>query len=514
MKIYSCEQMRKVEEKANELGMSYFTMMDNAGKACFDKICEIVEDIQSKSVTVLCGSGKNGGDGFVISRLLNSAGCKINVLLVCGLPKAEEACEMYSLLDTANIIISDCNKAIDEGLKAVENSEIIIDCMFGIGFKGELRSNPLIITNAANMNKQAVKISIDIPSGLEGDADNATGIYFETDYTIAITCMKPVHSLKPTSQYCGRVIVADIGFSDECYNSVESEFRCADIDYIKEYLPRRHLHSNKGTYGKLLSVCGSMQMQGAAVLCAGAAVKSGVGLLTCAFPIKAYSAIASKLTEPLMLPLPDDNGFLSVDAVDGIIEKQSQSTAVVIGCGLGVTFGTRKVFESVLKNASQPVLIDADGLNILSENINILKTVNVPVVLTPHPREMSRLLKKSISEIQADRVSACKELSLKTGAIVLLKGCNTVIAYGDIVYINPTGNQGMAKGGSGDVLSGIIGSFLAQGVDPFASTVIGAYIHGYCGDRLAEEYSLTGLTPSMIVDNLPKLFSKFENKVD
>ena len=190
------------------------------------------------------------------------------------------------------------------------------------------------------------------------------------------------------------------------------------------------------------------------------------------------------------------------------------SNAVIIGCGLGVTDGTRKVLESVIKNAKCPIIIDADGLNILSENIDILKTVNVPVVLTPHPGEMSRLLSKSTDEIQQDRIRACKELSEKTGAVVLLKGCNTVICKGNEVYINSTGNQGMAKGGSGDVLSGIIGSFLAQGMGALESAVCGAYVHGLSGDQLVKEFSLTGITPTMMIDALPKLFSKFENKAD
>ncbi|MBQ8782973.1 MAG: NAD(P)H-hydrate dehydratase [Clostridia bacterium] len=515
MRVYSCEQMRNIEEIANRRGMSYITMMENAGVACFKEICNIIGDSCPESVTVLCGSGKNGGDGFVIARHLSEAGYKVNVLLTCGLPKAEEAVAMYSKLSTDNIIITNSSDAITNSLEIINKSDILIDCLFGIGFKGELRGDSLTIVKEVNKNKKAVKISVDIPSGLEGDSNAVNGEFIKADFTLAITCKKPVHALKPTADYCGEVRVLDIGFSEDCYNSVECEFYSADTNFIKSNLPVRKLDSNKGTYGKLLSVCGSMRMQGAAVLCANAAVKSGVGLLTCAFPQKAYCAIASKLTEPLMLPLPDDeNGFLSSEAISEIGEKLLTSTAVVIGCGLGVTDGTGQVLEYVLKNAKCPVLIDADGLNILSENINILKTVEAPVVLTPHPGEMAKLLKKSIAEIQQNRISSCKELSELTGAVVLLKGVNTVISAGDEVYINPTGNQGMAKGGSGDVLSGIIGSLLAQGVKPLESAVCAAYIHGLCGDILADEYSLTGLTPSMIVDYLPKLFSKFENKAD
>ncbi len=514
MKIYSCDHMRQIEENANRQGMSYIDMMESAGVACFKEICSIIGDSEKESVTVLCGSGKNGGDGFVIARHLNNAGFKVNVILTCGLPKAEEAVEMFSKTDADNIIISDYAQSITKCEEIIEKSDVIVDCIFGIGFKGALRGNCLTAVKSAN-NADALKISVDIPSGLEGDSNGVIGEYFKADFTFAVTCKKPVHALKPTADYCGEIRVVDIGFSQECYETVECEFNSADDAFVKESLPVRRIETNKGSYGKLLSVCGSMRMQGAAVLCANSAVKSGVGLLTCAFPQKAYPAIASKLTEPLMLPLPDDdNGFLSEQSIPEILSKLSQSTAVVIGCGLGVTDSTKKVFEAVIKNTKCPILIDADGLNILSENIDILKTANVPVMLTPHPGEMSRLLSKSVEEIQLNRVSACKELSFKTGAVVLLKGCNTVICKGVEVYINPTGNQGMAKGGSGDVLSGVIGSFLAQGMDALRSAVCGAYIHGLSGDMLAKEFSLTGITPSMMIDALPKLFSKFENKAD
>lgn len=514
MKIYSCDQMRRIEENANSRGMSFIDMMENAGVACFKEICSIAGESKNKKVAVLCGSGKNGGDGFVIARHLSNVGFDVSVVLTCGLPKAEEAREMFSEIDTDNIIISDCARSITDCEEIITNSNIIVDCIFGIGFKGELRGNSLFAVRCAN-NSDAVRVSVDIPSGLEGDSNAVDGEHFMANYTFAVTCKKPVHALRPAADYCGEIRVVDIGFSQDCYDAVECEFNSADDAFIKSSLPVRRLDSNKGSYGKLLSVCGSARMQGAAVLCADAAVRSGVGLLTCAFPQKAYPAIASKLTEPLMLPLADDEtGFLSDEAVTEILSKLSQSAAVVIGCGLGVTDGTRKVLEAVIQNAKCPVLIDADGLNILSENIDILKTVKAPAVLTPHPGEMSRLLSRSIDEIQQNRVSACRELAEKTGAVVLLKGCNTVISDGNTVYINPTGNQGMAKGGSGDVLSGIIGSLLAQGTDAFSSAVCGAYIHGLCGDVLAEEYSLTGLTPTMMVNALPKLFSKFENKAD
>lgn len=511
MKVYSCSQMRKIEENAFLSGMSYATMMENAGKACFEKIKDTV-DLSSETITVLCGNGNNGGDGFVIARYLSEFNYKVNVILVLGAPKTETADIAFSKLDKSVLRVIDFK---DFNIDTLKTCDIIIDCIFGIGFRGPLRGNVLEIARMLNSLDKTV-VSVDIPSGLEGDTVNTVSEYIKADFTLAVACKKPVHVLKTTKNICGEVQVVDIGFNKDCYNLEDDcAFEIADEDFVKDSLIPRKSDSNKGTYGKLLCVCGSKNMQGAAVLCANAAVRCGTGLITCAFPEKAYGAIAAKLTEPLMLPLPDDeNGFLAESAVSIICKKLETASAAVIGCGLGVTDGTEKVLRSVLKSAKCPIVIDADGLNILSENIDILKTVDVPLVLTPHPGEMARLLGRTIAEIQSDRISACKELSQRTNAVVLLKGSNTVIAFKDKVYINPTGNAGMAKGGCGDVLSGMIGSFLAQGVNPLHAAVCGAYLHGLCGDEVAKKYSQTGMTPSMMIDYLPQLFSNFENKAD
>ncbi len=516
MKVYSCEQMRSIEENAFNKGMSYITMMENAGISCYKKIKKII-GYSKKKIVVLCGNGKNGGDGFVIADFLFKDGYDVEIILSCGLPKASESVEMYSRLDD-NIIITDFAESDTVCFDKIKHCDVIIDCIFGIGFKGLLRGNCLSLVEYINNNSDAVKISVDIPSGLEGDSGLVSGECFKADYTLAVTCKKPVHILKPSSDYCGEVFVIDIGFSQECY-LLDGEFvlNSADDNYIRSSLPLRKSDSNKGTFGRLFCICGSMRMQGAAVLCGNAAVKSGAGLVTCAFPIKAYSAIASKLTEPLMLPLDDDkDGFLSyTDAVIKELESRLKSSdAVVIGCGLGVTADTKKLVEYVVQNSTCPIVIDADGLNVLSENINILKTAKVPVILTPHPGEMSRLVKADIDYICNNRIEVSKDLSRRTGSVVLLKGSNTVIASGDDVFINPTGNQGMAKGGSGDVLSGIIGSLLAQGAAPFESAISAAYLHGRSGDLVAEKTSLTGMTPTMVTEFLPFLFSNYENKVD
>lgn len=510
MKVYSCNQMKKIEENAFERGMSYNQMMENAGYECYKKLLNNVIKDKRNQVCVLCGKGKNGGDGYVIARYLEKNGVNVTVVLVEGYPKAPEAIEMIKKLD--NDIVLDIKKEPGKAIESIKKCDIIVDCIFGIGFKGETAGlTSELISSINTMNKTVV--AIDIPSGLEGDSGKVTGNALKADYTFAVSCLKPVHVMKPSKEYCGRVLVVDIGFEKDCYTeNVSCPFYVADDSFVKERLIKRISESNKGTYGKLLCVCGSRNMQGAAVLCTNAAIKSGAGLVFSAFPDKAYSAIAPKITEALMIPLKDDrNGFVSFDAENTVLKQLKNSTAAVAGCGLGNTDAVQRIISCIIKNARCPVIIDADGINAISNNINILKSAETDIILTPHPGEMSRLCGKTVEEIQSDRIGTAAAFSQKYGVVLVLKGNNTVIAMPDgTVYVNPTGNAGMAKGGSGDVLAGITGSFLAQGMSAKNAAVCAAYIHGLCGDEVAKEYSMTGMTPSMMIDFLPKLFSKFE----
>lgn len=510
MKVYTCAQMKKIEENAHNSGMSYLDMMENAGKACFEKINKLVIKDSKPKVCVLCGKGKNGGDGFVIARHMRYAGISVSVVLIEGAPKADEAAEMLRRADGVEVI--DIFKDSNEAINRIMYCDVVVDCIFGIGFKGKMNGLTAELSQNINAMKKLV-VAVDIPSGLEGDAGTVNSVVLKADITLAVSCLKPVHVLKPSSGCCGKVYTVDIGFSKECYtDNVSPAFECADIKYVKERLIKREDESNKGTYGKLLCVCGSRNMQGAAVLCTNAAVKSGAGIVVSAFPDKAYAAIAPKITEALMLPLKDDKaGYVTFDAEDNILKTIKMCSAAAVGCGMGNSESTKRIVTSIIKSAKCPLIIDADGINAVSSNINILKSAKVPVILTPHPGEMARLTGKSVREIQNNRIETAREFAVNNNVTVILKGNNSVIAFENgTVFINPTGNAGMAKGGSGDVLTGIIGAFLAQGINAHDAAVCAVYIHGLCGDETAKKYSKTGMTPSMMINHLPTLFSKFE----
>ena len=512
MKIFDCKKMREIEAKANEAGYSYLSMMENAGKNCSKYIIKILKNkkLTNCKVCILCGKGNNGGDGLVIARCLSENNYDVSVILTHHQMSTDISLQMYNELSGTDVRIYDIYKDAENAINCIMESDTIVDCIFGIGFRGSIdESTGELIYNINRMKK--LIISIDIPSGLEGDGKAPEGEHINADFTLAVGCQKPVHILKSASENCGKVLTVDIGFDAQFYG-VEESFNVVDDAFIRNVLVKRKHDSNKGTYGKLLNIAGSRNMQGAAVLCAQSAVHSGAGLVTCAFPSKAYPAIAPKLTEPLMMPLAsDDKGFLSFGAEKDSVKRLGESDACVIGCGLGLTEDTSLIVYSVIRKAKCPLLIDADGINALASNINILKAAKAPVVLTPHPGEMSRLTGLSIEKIHSERINVSRQFAMMSKAIVVLKGSNTVIALPDgKVYINTTGNGGMAKGGSGDMLSGMIGAFLAEGMDAADAALAGVYLHGKCGDIAAKKYSLTGLTPSLMIKHLPELFSYYE----
>lgn len=513
MLIYTCEQMRVIEENADVSGLSYIQMMENAGNACADKIHSVVNGMggAARSVAILCGAGKNGGDGYVIARNLSDRGYSVRLVLVDGFPTAYESKMMYSYLEDKPVLVSDLNENYDSCVTACMSSTAIVDCVFGIGFHGQL--SELIAKFFTDISKsRAKKFAVDIPSGLEGNSGRVNGVYFKADYTLAITCYKPVHILKPSSECCGIVSLIDIGISEECYGAVTDVMYSAEQSEIARFFKPRGSDTNKSDYGRLLSICGSRNMQGAAVMAAEAAVNSGVGIVTCAFPDAAYAAIAGKLTEPLTIPMRStQDGFLSANNINELIKLTERADAVLMGCGLGFNEDTVRIVSDMLMNTKKPVILDADGINAVSVNINILKETSAPLILTPHPGEMSRLTGLRIEEIQQNRVQVAKDFAREYGCILVLKGANTVVAGPTgSVYINRTGNAGMATGGSGDVLAGIISSFVCQSMSLQSATIAGVYVHGLCGDAVRKKYSMHGVTPTKMINELAEVLSIFE----
>jgi len=535
MRIVTASEMKQAEQAAVREGGSFLQLMENAGAACAKLIVNRfgIKDTP-KRVAVVCGKGKNGGDGFVVARKLCEAGCAVTVVMTVE-AKTEVAASVPAAR-TAVAIFAATQSEGDEGemfrrlallpvrfvcgfdpeFQAEQNfreQDILVDALFGTGFRGEPDAQTAALIQAMNASA-AKRISVDLPSGLECDSGAASGLCVRADVTIAVAAFKPVHVCQPAVQNCGEVLLADIGLKDGHYSQSDPQglyaYHKADLNSF--FKPRDPL-SHKGNYGHVLSVCGSRNMQGAAVLAANAAVHSGVGLITAAFPEAAYNAIAPKLTEPLLLPLPSTaEGTLAAVALPKLWEAIEKADAVLLGCGLGLNADTVEIVRDIVLNCPKPVILDADGINAICGHIDILSAAKAERVLTPHPGEMARLTGKPPSAALRERLAAAREFAEVHGAALVLKGANTLVAEAGTrrVYVNTTGNAGMATGGSGDLLAGILLSFLGQGMSPGDAARCAVYLHGAAGDAAAERLSQRGLTPTACLQELPRLFSVFE----
>lgn len=515
MHIVTSNQMYAAECNAVERGISFPQLMENAGTACALLIKKhfCISKQNPKKILMISGKGKNGGDGFVIARKMWEFGCEVKLMLACGEPKDRISQDMFSLAESTGIDIFTYNNNLTLLKEHIEKADIIVDAVFGTGFSGSLNQPLSALAKAVN-SSGAKTVAIDVPSGANCDSANVEGTVFKADMTIAISAYKPIHVLKPFNSCCGKTVVADIGITDDDFRKLDSVV-CFTLGSreIRKMLPKRKPVSNKGTYGRALCVCGSMKMTGAATLATNGALRTGAGLVTAAFPQSAYPAIAPKLTESLLLPLEANfEGTFAFSALSGILEAAKNSTAVLIGCGMGFNKDTTRIVHSAIKEIKKPMIIDADGINALSTNIDILKEIQAPVILTPHPGEMSRICGKSIAEIIANPIATAYDFSHTYGVTVVLKGANTVVCGTgeNEVYVNTSGNAGLAKGGSGDLLAGMAVSLLAQGMSPFDAAVSAVYLHGLAADCVAEKTSMRGMLPSDIIDYLPEFFSKFE----
>ncbi len=514
MRLLSAGEMRQVEQHAAKFGLSYQRMMENAGAACARNVRSIAEKRQStgRNVSVVCGKGNNGGDGFVIARKLSENGYSVTAIIANGYPQSQEAVYMYKAMLEVSVptVWYDADRV--KALQTVKNADIIVDAVFGFGFYGMINAELAALFDEINRSK-AVKVSVDVPSGVYCDSGlNADGA-IEADYTIAISSLKPAHIMYPASAFCGDIIVVNIGIPEESFGFVENCLYTYSPREVKALFPKRDERGNKGTFGHVLCICGSRNMVGAAYLSASAALRSGVGLVTLAFPECMYIPLASKLDEALLCPLEATaEGTLSKKCIPTLLSEMEKCDAILIGCGLSQNEDISCILDSVISNAKCPLIIDADGINTVAKDINMLRKAAVPVILTPHPGEMSRLIGVSVENIQSGRVEAAKNFAERFLVTVALKGANTVVASGteNKVFVNSTGNTGLSKGGSGDLLAGLVAGFTAQGLSPADAACAAVYIHGYLGESVSDEESVRGMLPSDMLYRLPKVMADFE----
>lgn len=504
MYIATKEQVHEIEKRAANAGLSEMRLMENAGAAAARVLHE---ELPAAILTViLCGKGNNGGDGFVIARKLAEVGHTVTVILAEGYPATPTARNAFSLLPEVPVI--SLAEEPYRAAAAVSEAQLVVDAVYGIGFHGEL---PAEVQRLFSLVKpQQRRYAVDIPSGVHCDEETAAKGAFVAEETLTFIALKPALTAAGLRGIYGNVRVLPIGVDNADITAVlQTDVLCsADVAAC---IKPRSADSHKGSFGHMLAVCGSYGMAGAAILSARAALRSGVGLLTVALPRSVYPIVAAAVPEAVYLPLPEtDAGTLSAVALSPLLAALHGKDAMLIGCGLGQNADVRAVVQALLENADCPTVLDADGLNCCAAHIDMLKTAKAPLILTPHPGEMARLCGETAEAVQRERRETAVGFAKRYGVTLVLKGHHTLVANADTLCVNHTGNAGMATGGSGDVLAGMIAALAAQGLSPLDAARCGVYLHGTAGDRACARLSQHGMLPSDMIEELGALFSQFE----
>lgn len=493
-------QMKLAEQRCDRDGVSYIRMMENAGTACAEEIIRIVP--RGGFISILCGSGNNGGDGFVISAVLASHGISSAVILINGEPQTDCARHHFNRLHGSKIM--EWDKHREACCDRIVRSDMVIDCIYGTGFHGTLPENAADAIRFAN--HCPIRVAVDVPSGINSDTGEMDENYFRPTHTYFLAAIKVGLLSLPCNDLIGETKLLDIGIDDSCY---ESDYiaRIPDDSYRHPFSDRLR-SSHKGSYGKLLNIAGCLNYNGAAAMSTLAALRTGVGLCTLAAPRSVVNIVGASVHETTYLPLPEnDDGYVGPDAAEKILGNLDKVTAISVGCGMGRSENTRNIVEAVIKNATCPIIIDADGINSIADNIDILKERKSDIILTPHVMEFSRLSGSSPDEIQSDRIAAARGFAAEFGVTVVLKGANTVIAASDgSVFVNICGNSGLAKGGSGDVLTGMIASMAAQGIPALKAAVCGVYCHALASDMLLDSIPAVSMLPGDVIGILPEVY--------
>ena len=514
MILTTAEQMKEMDRRTiEELGVPGLVLMENAGRGVVQVIGKLYPKI--RSAAVLAGKGNNGGDGFVIARYLHHQGVEVTVFLA-GLKTLlkGDAAHNARLAEVCGVPLREIPEGFDPaGLKHdLEAADVILDALLGTGLEKEVQG--LYKELIALMNETSrPKLAVDIPSGLSSDSGQPLGLCVQASATVTFGWPKRGHLLFPGSQNVGRLLVVDIGIPPMFRPEAAERVELLSGDELLPWLPERRPDGHKGTYGHALILAGSTGKTGAAALAALGALRVGVGMVTLGVPAGLNPILEMKLTEAMTEPLPEgETGCLGRPALERIRAVLTGKRAWALGPGLSTSPGTQALIRALLKEEFPiPLVIDADGLTVLALHPECLTFLSGRAILTPHPGEMARLTGKTVQEIQADRIGTAREFAGRYGVVVVLKGARTVVADpGGSVFLNPVAHPVMASGGMGDVLTGMITGWLAQGVSLLSAACLGVYFHAGAGAWMAEKKGGQGILASELADILPELITQSE----
>ncbi len=510
MKIITSEEMREIEERCAEEGISTGQLMENAGLAFAEEVRTWRGGVAGSNIVVLVGPGNNGGDGLVAARHLHDWGANIYPCLCAPRPDSDP--NLRLIIDRGlEPILGFEEEGLTTFKEVLRSAEVIIDAVLGTGrsrpISGAIKELLDEVRKAKEVSSHKAIVALDLPAGLDANSGKADPAGLRADVTVALGYPKVGMFAFPGAEMVGELVVTDIGIPSHLGDGISLELMTRPK--VRALLPPRPQDAHKGTFGRVLALAGSISYIGAAYLACQGAARVGTGLVTLACTLSLQSILASKLTEVTYLPLPEDEGRgIPSKAVDLIEDQINDSQALLVGCGLGQEKPTRELVHRLLLKQGRPLpptIVDADGLNILTHYPGWWEKLGRETVLTPHPGEMARLMGLSNRDVQQDRIGVARQGARHWGKVVVLKGAHSVVARPDgQAMISPFANPGLASAGTGDVLAGAIAGLMAQGLAPWDAAVAGVYLHGIAGEMGRRELGDTGLLASDLLPLLPR----------
>ncbi|MFH1502277.1 MAG: NAD(P)H-hydrate dehydratase [Candidatus Eisenbacteria bacterium] len=513
MKLVTRETMRAIDRHCIDvLGIPGLKLMENAGSGTVQFLEREAGPLSEKRVAVVCGKGNNGGDGFVIARELRARGADVRVFLV-GTCDDVEGDARVNLDRLGRGEVAELTDAHDAERLAEDLGvcDVVVDALFGTGFQGEPRGPSAVVIGQMRLSRRPV-LAVDVPSGLDATTGVAAGECVRAHWTCTMGFPKRGLFVHPGRTFVGRIHVVDIGVPPEAVEAVGVRDNVLTTLDAAAMLPARPADGHKGTFGRVLVVAGSVGYSGAAALASSAALRSGAGLVCLACPSSLNDVLEAKLTEVITAPLPETaERSISMDALPRVLELLATADALAIGPGVSRHPDTARLVREIVGSVDVPCVVDADGLNALSIDDVAGRSGGAPFVLTPHPGEMARLLRCGVADVQEHRQEVVRDAASRAGATVLLKGAATVSAdpSGEL-YLNPTGNSGLASAGTGDVLTGMVAALLARRLGALPSAALAAFAHGLAGDLTAERFGTTGMVAGDVLAHVPESFRAIE----
>ena len=510
-KVVYARQMQQTDKTASDVyGIPSVILMENAAMACVKNI-ENTFALENLKVAVCCGCGNNGGDGFAIARLLYNKGCNVTVIVPdANADFSVNAKINFDIVKNLNIKTFDLTDSSQFSLAKhhITMSDVVIDALYGTGVNRDIEGIAYELIEHINSFARYV-LSVDIPSGVDADDGSIHACGVNADETVTFAAYKYGLLAFPGADCAGKITVADISIPKSILDS--SDITADVIEASDISINKRRQNTNKSHYGKVLIVAGSIGMTGAATLASTACLKSGAGLITLAVAESLNPILEEKLTEVMTVPLPDAGGKLSIAAKEKLELLIPKFDCVLFGPGLSNAPDIKDLLASVISKSKKHLIIDADGLNALSKDLSVLNNKNCNIILTPHSMEMARLCNISVKQVEEDRINTARNFAMQHGVYVILKGRHSVIATPEgICHINTIGNPGMATGGSGDVLAGMLAAFLPQCNNAEQATVNAVYLHALAGDIAKDTFGEYSMTPGDITDNIHKAIVQCE----